>query len=80
MNDYIGLKTSHIFKGETVQSRIYYQGDLNFFKTYSDRVYHNQAIGYDGYTVNSDNKRTLYFGANWSKHDGRDIYDYYRFE
>ena len=79
VNDYIGLKTSHVFKGETVQSRIYYQGDLNYFKTYSDRLYHNQAIGYDGYTVSSDNKRTLYFGANWSLHDGRDIYDYYDF-
>ncbi|MBC8184423.1 hypothetical protein H8E88_25285 [candidate division KSB1 bacterium] len=77
VNDNLGLKASHIFKGETVQSRIFYQGDLNYFKTYSDRLYHNQAFGYDGYTVSSDNKRTLYFGANWRMHDGKDIYDFF---
>ena len=77
MNDYFGFNISHVFKGEKIQSKIYYQGDLNFFKNYSDRLYHNQAIGYDGYTVSSDNKRTLYFGANWRKHNGRDIYDFY---
>ncbi len=77
VNEYFGLNASHIFKGEMVQSRIFYKGDLNFFKNYSDRLYHNQAFGYDGYTVSPDNKRTLYFGANWRMHDGRDIYDFY---
>ena len=77
VNDYIGLNVAHVFKGKSVQSRIYYKGDLNFFKNYSDRLYHNQTIGYDGYTVSKDNRKTLYFGANWNMHDGRDIYDYY---
>ena len=75
-NDYFGITMSHVMEGETVQSRIFYQGDFNFFKEYSNRRYHNQKLGYDGYTTNS-NKRTLYFGANWSLHDGTDIYNYY---
>ena len=80
LNNYIGLNVSYVFEGETVKSRIYYRGDLNFFKNYSDRLYHNQAFGYDGYTVSADNKKTLYFGMNWRMHDGRDIYNYYDYQ
>ncbi|NOZ61296.1 MAG: hypothetical protein GXO74_06410 [Calditrichaeota bacterium] len=75
-NDYVGFKMSHIMAGEKIQSRVYYQGNFNFFKEYSDRRYHNQKLGYDGYTTNSD-KRTFYFGANWSLQDGTGVYNYY---
>ncbi len=75
-NDYIGLKVSHEIEGKTVQSRVYYQGDFNFFKEYSDRRYHNQKLGFDGYTTSSD-KKTFYFGVNWALHDGTDVYNYY---
>jgi hypothetical protein len=77
VNDNVGLNVSFIFERQKIHSRVYYQGDLNFFKTYTNRLYHNQALGYDGYTVSSDNKKTLYFGTNWRVHDGRDIYDFY---
>ena len=34
-------------------------------------------LGYDGYAVSSDEKKTYYFGGNWLWHDGLDVYDIY---
>ncbi len=82
-NNDFGLSISHVFEGEKIQSQIYYQGDLNLFKTYSDRFYHNQAFGYDGYAVSVDEKRIIYFGANLFWHDGQkdyNIYDYWKIQ
>ncbi len=78
-SDQIIFSASHIFEGEKVQSQIYYQGDLNFFKTYSERLYHVQMLGYDGYLLDSALKQTIYFGANWQWHDGQEIYNSYDF-
>ncbi len=77
VNDYIGLRISHIFESEKIQSQVYYNGDVNIYKNYAERLYHNQAIGYNGYYESEDQKRINYFGANWFLHDGRENYDIY---
>ena len=78
-NDNMGLSLSHVFEGEKIQSQVYYQGDLNIFKTYSNRLYHTQSVGYDGIAASSNNKNIYYFGGSWYWHDGSgdyDVYDY----
>ncbi|MBN1351659.1 hypothetical protein JXJ21_19750 [candidate division KSB1 bacterium] len=79
VDDYIGLKVKRIIEGEKIQSQLFYNGDLNFYKSYSERLYHNQMMGYDGYIASGNNKKIVYFGANWLWHDGRDIYNVYDF-
>lgn len=80
VNDYIGIQLGHIIEGQIIDSRFYYEGDLNFFKTYSERLYHNQEFGYNGYWGSADNKKALYFGASWQLHDGREIYDFFDYQ
>ena len=83
LNDNIGLSISHFFEGEKIQSQLYYQGDLNLFQHYSDRFYHDQSFGYDGYSVSSDEKKNIYFGGNLSWHDGQQDYntfDYWKLQ
>jgi hypothetical protein len=77
MNNEIGLTIAHGFEGEKIHSQIYYQGDLNLFQRFSDRLYHNQAVGYDGYAVSADEQKTLYFGGNLIWHDGQQDYNSY---
>jgi len=77
LNDYTGLTFSHIFESEKIQSRIYYQGDLNWFRTYTDRLYHNHALGYDGYSISRDEKKAIYFGLNLSWYEYQDQYSLY---
>ncbi|MDZ7318884.1 MAG: hypothetical protein ONB11_06995 [candidate division KSB1 bacterium] len=83
LNNEIGLSIAHVFEGEQIQSQLYYQGDLNLFQKFSDRLYHNQAFGYDGYTNSDDEQKALYFGGNLLWHDGQqdyNIYDYWKLQ
>ena len=77
LNNNIGLTLSHIFAGEKIQSQLYYQGGLNLFQKYSDRFYHDHNLGYDGYAVNSDETKILYFGGSLFWHDGQQDYNIY---
>lgn len=77
LNDNVGLSISHIFESEKIQSQLYYQGDINLFQQYSDRLYHNQSFGYDGYSISTNEKRALYFGGNLFWHDGQQVYNIY---
>lgn len=81
VNNEIGLTIAHGFEGEKIHSQFYYQGDLNLFQKFSERLFHNQSFGYDGYAVSNDQQKTFYFGANLIWHDGQqdyNIYDYWR--
>ncbi len=83
INNEIGLTVSYVFEGERIQSQFYYQGDLNLFQKFSDRLYHNQSIGYDGYWIGSNNKKLFYFGGSLLWHDGQqdyNIYDYWKLQ
>lgn len=83
LNNEIGLTIAHIFEGEKIQSQLYYQGDLNLFQKFSDRLYHHQTFGYDGYTVSNEEKEIIYFGGNLLWHDGQqdyNVYDYWKLQ
>ncbi len=83
LNNEIGLTIAHVFEGEQVHSQLYYQGDLNLFQKFSNRLHHNQSLGYDGYTVSDDEKKILYFGGYLLWYDGQqeyNIYDYWKLQ
>jgi hypothetical protein len=75
LNDRIGFRISHLFNNSNIQSRIYYLGNLNLFKTYSERLYHTHTFGYDGYLERSEGKRIYYLGGYLSWHDSQKIYN-----
>jgi len=83
LNENVGLSLSHVIEGEKIQSQLYYQGDINVFKTYSDRLYHTQTLGYDGIAASATNNAAYYFGGNWYWHDGQsdyDVFDYFKIQ
>ena len=75
--NYTGIGLKHYFNGEKIQSRIFYNGDLNAFKTYSERFYHQHHFGYDGLAANAANTQTLYFGLSYSRNDFQANYNFY---
>ncbi|MCI0512247.1 hypothetical protein L0128_03450 [candidate division KSB1 bacterium] len=77
--DNMGLNFAHIFTTESLNHRIYYQGQLTFFKTYAERRFHAHELGYDGLLTRSAGQTHCYFGANFKLNDYRADYEIYDF-
>lgn len=78
-NNYSGLQFGHFWTGENVHSKIFYQGNLNFFKTYSERFYQHHKVGYSGSSSSQTGNKNYYFGTNVVWHKNQDYYSLYNY-
>jgi hypothetical protein len=75
-HDNMGISLGYQMPTEKIQSQFYYDGNLNFFKEYSDRFSQYHELGYSG---SSENKGNYYFGANLAWQKNAATYDFYNY-
>lgn len=74
------MNLQHIIMHDVLQSRFYYEGNLNTYQVYIDRRNHNHEFGYDGIVPMRNGASTIYLGTSWIRNlDKADytIYDHF---
>jgi len=72
--DNLGIALGYRLPAETIQSQFYYDGNLNFFKEYTDRFSQYHEFGYSG---SSESNGNYYFGANLAWQKNAATYEFY---